>query len=380
MTKIELYDASNIKDISWPATPNGQYEEKFLTPLIESGVSSFIDNIDLQMGVIKIDNMVLPLAITQGNTKNSWVCSPYAHYIDYGKAEVEQMQNKAFKNALTPLLNILGNAALRGKINDIVYVNNRLFATDIYPQNILSEHISPLLNFLKTRFPRHAIIFRSLNPTLNLSLQKELKKQGSSLIASRFVYIFDARKEGSFDSRIVKSDLKLWKNNPYKVQMKDLLESDEEIRHLMRLYQHLYIQSHSKLNPQYNFSFFKKMNDHSLLSYILLWEGEEIKGAAGYFIKDGVLYCPVFGYDKSDNDHKKIYRILNTGLMLAAKNNGSIFHMSAGASFYKKIRQAEGCLESNAVYYRHLPFWQRMSWKMIKTLMNGIGPWFMKRH
>lgn len=357
----------------------GKFEEKFLSPLIESGVFSFIDNIDLKMGVVKIDNLVLPIAITEGNAKNSWVCSPYAHYIDYGKQEVNQIQNKALKYALNPVVDFLGSVALQGKINHVVYVNNRLFATDIYPQELLLEHIPLLLNFLKKRFPSYAIMFRSLNPILNSGLQNELKKQGSPLIASRFVYIFDTKNDTFFQTRILKSDLKLWKNNPYRVEMKTHLEQ-EEVMLLMGLYQQLYIQNHSSLNPQYNFLFFKGINDHSLLSYILLWEEDKLKGAAGYFIKDKVLYCPIFGFDKGCEEHTKIYRILSTGLLLAAKDSGSIFHMSAGASFYKKIRKAEGCLESNAVYFRHLPLFQRLSWSVLKAVVNWLGPWLMKRY
>lgn len=377
---INFYNVENIQELAWPNTPNGLYEKKFLSPLITLGPHAFIENIDLEMGAVKIDNFVLSIAITQGETKNSWVCSPYAHYIDYGKQEINQFQNKVLKYLLNPIVDFFGKVALKGKINDIVYVNNWLFATDIYPSELKKEHVSLLLEYLKSRFPSHAIVFRSLNPLLNCALQEELKKQGSYPIASRFVYIFDAKDSSFFESRILKSDLKLWKSHPYRVEMKDHLESDEEVRHLLSLYHSLYIHNHSKINPQYNFRYFQQLNESLCLSYIMLWDKEEIKGAAGYFIKDNVLYCPIFGYDKSRQDHTKIYRILNTGLLVAAKQRGCTFHMSAGASFYKKIRGAKGCLESNLVYYHHLPLKQRLSWSLIRTFMNGVGSYFMKRY
>lgn len=376
---MKFYDASNIQELVWPDTPNGRYEEKFLSPFIQSGTLPFIENIDLQMGAVKIGNLVLPVAITaksRNSCHNSWVCSPYAQYIDYGKLEINK--NRALKYVLGPIVDFFGKVMEKG-INNIVYVNNRLFATDLYPLELLPEHISPLLSFLKTRFPSHAIVFRSLNPILNAALQEELKKHGSCSIASRFVYIFDAKNESSFESRLIKSDLKLWKSHSYRVERKDRL-SEEEAALLLKLYHLLYIQGHSKINPQYTYRYFKQLNEEGLLSYILLFDGNEMKGAGGYFIKDKVLYCPIFGYDKSREDHTKIYRILNTGLLLAAKESGSTFHMSAGASFYKKIRKAKGCLEFNTVCYHHLSFRQRLSWNLLKAFINGVGSHFMKRY
>ena len=92
------------------------------------------------------------------------------------------------------------------------------------------------------------------------------------------------------------------------------------------------------------------------------------------------MYCPFFGYDKNEPDHTVIYRLLNTALLLAAKEKQLIFHQSAGASFYKKIRRAEGCLESMAIYTEHLPQKQRLSWKILKFFINGIAPRFMEKY
>lgn len=100
---------------------------------------------------------------------------------------------------------------------------------------------------------------------------------------------------------------------------------------------------------------------------------------AGFFERGGVMYCPIFGYDKDDPEHTIIYRLLSTTLLLEARDKGWIFHQSAGASFYKKIRRAEGYMEYMAVYTRHLSYKQRASWSLLGSLINLASP-FIKNY
>jgi hypothetical protein len=90
--------------------------------------------------------------------------------------------------------------------------------------------------------------------------------------------------------------------------------------------------------------------------------------------------CPIFGYLKDSPDSNTIYRILNTALLIEAQQERLLFNQSAGASFFKSIRRAEGCLEYMAVYTRHLPYSQRLVWSTLQLFMNSIGSKYMKKY
>ncbi len=130
----------------------------------------------------------------------------------------------------------------------------------------------------------------------------------------------------------------------------------------MDLYQQLYVVQHSQLQPQFNLSYFKMLIEEQLLKFKILKSDGVIRGVAGFYKRNNVMMCPIFGYDKAGTDSNAIYRILNTALLLEAQKEGLVFHQSAGAAFFKSIRRAEGCLEYMAVYTKHLPANRQLIW------------------
>lgn len=58
---------------------------KIFSPFSEKGISHFIDNIHADIFVLKFDQNIFPIVVSHENYSNSWVCSPYAHYVSYGK-------------------------------------------------------------------------------------------------------------------------------------------------------------------------------------------------------------------------------------------------------------------------------------------------------
>src|SRR6478735_3486948 len=109
--KPQIYDRHSIDQVPWPATPEGEYARSLLGPLICGGPHRLIDNADAEVRVLVAGDLVLPLVL--GNlapsVKNSYVCSPTTHYIDYAKREVEiELRDQAFARALVPpLLDLL---------------------------------------------------------------------------------------------------------------------------------------------------------------------------------------------------------------------------------------------------------------------------------
>lgn len=376
---LQLYDSKNIDTLVWPNTVDGCYAEKFLAPLVKKGVSHYIDNIDADLCVLKVDELIFPVIVATENYSNSWVCSPYAHYISYGKESVGIVGNIFLAKILKNLMHGLGKISRSSKINSVVYVNNWMFSTDLYPEGLNSQQIESIIRLLTNHFPQHAIVLRSLNSITTPSLMDSLENRGFHLIASRYVFITDTKKDSIFKTRILKSDLKLWKENSYQILNEDELQTDD-CHVLLDLYKELYVVQHSHLQPQFNNDYFKMLFDRHLLRFKVLKSEGVIKGVAGYYKRGNIMMCPIFGYEKNNPKSNAIYRLLNTALLLEAKKEGLLFNQSAGAAFFKSVRRAEGCLEYIAVYTRHLPAYRKLFWSTLKFFINKVGSRYMKKY
>src|SRR5699024_2704102 len=159
---IKLYDEHNIDELTFPQTPDGQYAKNFLVPLIKDGTKAYIRNIDTKLYVLKIDDVVFPVSVNDKEYKNSYVCSPYTHYIQYAKDELYLIKSKFFRSILTFLLNCLSPIFKMNQVNKTVHINNWFVSTNLYPQ-LSSEQINTMTQFLKSKFPKHVLIFRSIN-------------------------------------------------------------------------------------------------------------------------------------------------------------------------------------------------------------------------
>jgi len=375
----ELFNAANIHEMQWPQNPIAEYTRKYITPIIQNGIDHYVDNIQGEMLALKIDQYVFPVIIPRQGVKNSYICSPYEHYISYGSEATKLIDNKLIAGILKKLINGLGKIGELGKINSVVYVNHWLFSTDLYPKDLTAEHFSAIADFLKHRFPSHALVFRSLNEIIYSPLETAIKQAGFKLLASRQVHVTDTKDEHIFQTRIVKSDIRLWSSGKYQVYDENQI-TEAECDELLKLYNTLYIEQHSDRNPRYNSKFIKHLFKEKLLHFRVIKQGSLYKGVAGFYIKNDVMMCPLFGYDKTDPDHTMIYRMLSTALLMAAKEKKLIFHQSAGASFYKALRRAKNCKESMAIYSSHLPCAQKLSWTALMTFVNTFAPRYMKKY
>lgn len=373
---IALYDAKNIDHLSWGDSEDNNYAKRFLIPLIKLGTKHFIENVQAEINALCIDSHILPITIIEEKEKNSFVCSPYAHYISYALDHVDLFEKKYLKLFLNGFIKNFGKLLEYGKVNKIIFVNSWLVPTDLYPKNLESKQIEAITLFLKMRFPNYAIAFRSINNQMNESLKKDLKKQRYDLIATRQIFFTDPKNEYIFQTRIFKSDLKLLKESNYEIlDGRDI--SQEELPQILNLYRKLYIEKHSRLNPQINSHYMKLLFEQKLLELKILKKEGIIEGVFGYFVRGGVMTAPFFGYSGTD---KNVYRLLSTLLLLEAREKGLLLHQSAGASFYKRVRRAESAMEFMAVYKKHLPIKQRVVWNVLKWIMNIFATPFMKKY
>ena len=264
--KAQLYDASSIDRISWPDTEDSYYTKRYLEPFVKNGVAHYIDNIHADMFALKTDPFVFPIVAPKIHPDNSYVCSPYNHYITYGKEHAGMIDNPLLAPLIKPILSMVGKLGRTVKLDSVVYVNNWLYAVDLYPEGIHHHHINEILACLTERFPDRAIIFRSLTPKTNGHLMLDLKKLGFHLIPSRHVWVTDGKKEEIFRTRIVKSDLRLCERSPYQMLDEPQL-SREECKELLGLERLLYVVQHSPLQPQFNENYMHMLVDQGLLDF-----------------------------------------------------------------------------------------------------------------
>jgi hypothetical protein len=371
MGKVQLFDLSNIDSLAWPENEDGRSAKAFLEPMIKQGTGHFVDNVQTQMHVLAINNLVLPLTVNEDNYSNSYVCSPYGHYILYGLEYVSGLRNILLRSSLSLMLKGMGRIFKLGKINKVVIVNNCIFSTDLYPQ-ITEDEILAITNFLQERFPQHSILFRSIQKYTGNEIHDFLEKSQYDFIASRQVFFIRPENEAAFSSRAFKSDLKLMRESQYhEVPKEDIV--NEEYARILELYTEVYKDKHSKLNPQFNNNFIKLMMNSNFPYLKAIGKDGHMDAIAGYICRNGVMVAPFLGYDTSVDKKEKLYRLTCTMLTLEAKKRDLVFNLSAGASFYKKIRKAEGILECIAVYHRHLPFYRRFPWIVLRLVANTIG-------
>jgi hypothetical protein len=265
-----------------------------------------------------------------------------------------------------------------GKINKVIIVNNWLFSTNLYP-SMTEQEIESITRYLHHHFPDYAILFPSIDQYLDKERYQNLQKQGYALMANRQVFFLNGKNPEVFETRLFKSDLRLWKKSGYEVVEAEKLSPQDHAR-LLELYSKVYISKHSQLNPQLTLHFMQYAIENRILKFYAIRKDDSIDGVIGYLHRYGVMFCPFLGYDTNKSQEISLYRLLCTLLMLEAQKHQATFHQSSGASFYKKIRRAEGHLEYLAVYIQHLPFHRQLPWLVLKGILNTIGIPFMKKY
>lgn len=373
--RVKIYDATNIDTLVFPTTKEGSKARDFLLPLIKNGVHRYIKNIDVEMRILTIDDLILPVTINQNYYGQSYTCSPYGHYVECGMSALSNVDSLWLRTPGRALLGFLGMFLKLGKLNQVVIVNNWLFSTDLFPA-ISEKQIEAISVFLNKRFPKHAIVFRSIHTYHGNHLYKAFKNNAFNLIASRLVYFLNTEKEEIFKSRIFKSDFKLLRETDYTVENVSNV-TEEEIQRILELYTSIYCEKHSALNPQFTSDFIKLAIESNLLQLKVLRKQEDISAVVGYWEREGIMLSPLLGYDTKKQPQDNLYRLSSTVLTQEARDQKCLFHLSSGASFYKKIRKAETSMEYCAVYHKHLPFYRRLPWKLLQSLINGVGrPFF----
>jgi hypothetical protein len=234
---------------------------------------------------------------------------------------------------------------------------------------------------LTAQFPEHAVLVKNVHGRENDRLPWIFREAGYDLICSRQIYFFDGR-TGVFRERsAVKRDEKELRGlKDYRVvEHGDL--TVEDVPRITDLYHQLYVQKHSRLNPQYTEQFVKRAVRERWLEFTgLRGRSGRLDGIFGCYRQEGTLSTPFIGYDTRLPQELGLYRLLVALLLRRVSNERLLLNYSSGAGDFKRRRGGESVVEWNAVYTRHLDPSRRAAFFGLKELANRVAQPFLTSH
>ena len=295
--------------------------------------------------------------------------SPFNQYFVYGLEEIELLDNPFLVRLLRGMIAPIKAIYRAGGFDKAVMLNNWLLSTNLW-QKLSPEQIQRIVDFLKVQFPDRAILFRSVDEHSNPDLYSGLVAADCEMLFSRKVYfqdIAEAKKKRDF-----KNDMRLYQQTDYELVGGNDFQAYDFAR-IVELYQMLYLDKYSKQNPQFTVNYLCEMWGRGLMQFRGFRKNGRLDAVLAYYVRDGIMTQPIFGYDTSLPQEAGLYRLLSTQVVIEAQATGNCIHNSAGVGQFKRLRGAIPVTEYNAVYTKHLPYQQRVLWQTLTYLMNKIA-------
>jgi len=359
--------------------------------LLKNEAESFISRVSVQPKkyvanlntVAELDNIngfSFPMTINNYEYENSYICSPYTALIPYALQEAKYIDGIFAKNITKLFLPFYGVYLKLSKINKVIFVNNWLLSTNLYPVHWHGEGVKDAVNKIKEQHPLNAIAFRSLNYFSNKDLIEELVENGFVLVPSRQVYIYDTDVNAAMKHRQNKVDFKLLENTSYKI-LTNVQVEEKHLPRIVELYNKLYIEKYSIHNPQFTTSFIKfALESHFFDIEIFVDVDGQIDAVGGRFIIGNIVTIPIVGYDTALPQKLGLYRMVLASTQKFALENGMIFNVSSGAAHFKRLRGAKPFIEYTAIYISHLSFFRKLAWMITGKILNSVIVPIMKKY
>lgn len=370
---IFLHDQKTINQINWNDKRDGEYVRDYFTPILEHGIELYIENVKSTIYLLEMDDLILPVTVNEAEFENSYVCSPYTHYISYAKEELWELHMPKVEKILSKSIDFIGFLFKRTSINKIVSVNNWFLSTNLYFP-LTELQIKRMTQFLVQKFPTHTLLFRSLNKTLHDDMLNGFEHNDYHRIMSRSIYLFHPERFRKLNRKHRKDylqDKHLMKHSLYQV-IEASEVSENMIPFIKNLYEELYIKKYSKHNPQFTSHYYRNVLLHQLINFKLLKVQDSYEGVIGYFQRNHVLTTPILGYKIEKGTSNGLYRLLSLLIADEVLEKNYTGHFSAGAGEFKRNRGSVQEIEYSCFYNKHLSIKSRLVWGVLKFIMDQI--------
>jgi hypothetical protein len=297
-------------------------------------------------------------------------------YVAYPRAEIEVIP--AGVQRLAARLGLHGfNTLLHiAQADRVVQWNSWLLSTNLHSAG-LAQSVDAITGILRDEFPDHAILLKNVDPMGDPALIPNLERAGYDLMTSRQVFFFDGRTAEFWGKSTVKREVKEFAGDArYRwVEPEEFTPADAP--RIVQLYHQLYLEKHSRLNPQYTARFVERALTERWLEFHGLRDAQgTIVGVFGFFTNDGVASVPFIGYDTRLPQEAGLYRRLFTGILKTIAERRQLLNYSSGAGDFKRRRGGIPVIEFNAVYSRHLSPVRQAAFRLAGKLLNHYArPW-----
>jgi len=336
--------------------------------MLANGAKALVDNANVEVRALAVDGSLWPLVLANPGTPNSDVCSPYTWYARYVPAELanrgsrlEALLARARGLPIEALLAALG-------AERVVYVNNWLLATNP-SYGIPAAAIAGVTSRLVAEWPDRAVVFRSVNPTLDRAGFEALRSAGYRLVRSRHVYLVDTREESFTLHTNVKVDLQLLERTRY-----EIVDDPERLRpwtrRMLDLYRTIYVAKYVRHNPQFTERFFERTLTQRVFRYAGFFDGGRLDAIVAFFESGAALWSFLLGYDVTVDRKAGLYRLVVALLLREAQSRGLILNLSSGVGEFKTLRGGRAVDEFDAVYDAHLARHRRLPWRALQLASN----------
>ncbi len=351
---------------------------------VGSSSRDLIANLTTQVAVVGVGaGATAPVTINSaernpGERDNAWVCSPYTAYCAYAIEELHRLVHPAFSWPLVQMCRAAGAALRHAEIDRAVAINNWLLSTNLYGE-LDRTTLRHWIEEARDRWPTHSIWFRSLNEAWTPDWISALTAAGFLMIPSRQVYLYSDIATLLDRFRNLRIDFQLLQTTPLRrcdgasFQPSDWIRSEN-------LYNQLYLEKYSRLNPAYRASFIERWHRAGLLQVTGFRDRDGVlQAVVGAFERDGVVTAPIVGYDTRLPQQLGLYRLLMAAVLKDAADAGKRVNLSAGAAQFKRLRGGVGAIEYSAVLVSHLPKQRQRAVRVLRALTERVGVPLMRR-
>lgn len=352
---------------------------RFTTLFREQPVPDLIANLATEVDQITIAGRSYPVTLNdRGLVGNCYLCSPVTAYIDYALDETRNFAaHPALRAAVRGLIHTAAPLVRASGLDAQVQINNWLFSTNPVPA--LSRAAAAELRDRLTRdHPDRALVLRSLNDTADAASIAALRAEGFRMLPARQIYLFTTAPDRL--SSAMQQDRQLLRRTPLRLVTNDDFTDADYVRSA-QLYDMLYVQKYTPLNPRYTALYVQMMHQSGLMQLRGLRDPADGRLAAvtGIFANGRTLTQPIVGYDITRPLREGLYRMVMAMAQDHALAHGLFFNMSAGAADFKRRRMALPVIEYSAVFVDHLPRRQRVAVRAMESLLTRIGVPLLKR-
>ncbi|MGV2876424.1 GNAT family N-acetyltransferase [Macrococcus capreoli] len=363
---------TNFEDVPFDEVDISPFNKAYLKYMME-GIHRGIENIHARVEVILLNGQLIPYSVKDGGNKESWIHSFTGQYIDEMHSEVDRMEMPGVVKTLANQLLNIGRTILRFTGEKTVTVFPSFMSTTMY-EGFEFDQIQEVTRILVARFPKHAIVYRTLNDKFHQEKMKQLAGVGYSEMISRAIYIFAPSDGHSKNERKdLKKDMKRFEKSGYTFTSEI---KDDEFSQLMPLYKQVYLDKYSDFNPHYTEDFFRFIYNELNLAWFVVKDNDCIISFMGVSQTGNVLFPAYFGMDQSV---KGLYFMTSGLLYNFAKDNGYQINNSAGAKDYKLARGSRPYLEYHYIYYKHLKIVPFVSYALFTKVATPLGKYLLKK-